>query len=290
MFKYIQHSIEPMSKVAIQEQSFLCQHFVPLCENGLTMISGNGGKGKSFLSIQIALQLALSPERIKSLLWLSEDTKSISTERANAILQNIIKTGATYPLDLINICDEIPPALNESNLENYINLFKPFQFIVIDPLIAFYNGDENSNTQARAFMNCLTKIARINKQSILITHHNTKQHTNEPSKSRGASAFIDAVRLAYEIDFINDTQDNPSTQRILKITKDNLGLRARKEWQNGTKIIDVIPTKKIKTRPRVKIQPINNTDRFINIISESDDETKKWEEAQKQNNQGVNLF
>ena len=79
-------------------------------------------------------------------------------------------------------------------------------------------------------------------------------------------------------------------KRMLKITKDNLGLRARKEWQNGTKIIDIIPTKKIKTRPRAKIQPISNTDRFINIISESDDETKKWEEAQKQNNQGINLF
>lgn len=289
MFEYIKQSIEPISKIETKEQTFLCENFVLICENGLTMISGNSGKGKSFLSIQIALQLAIQ-HRTKSLLWLSEDTKSISTERANAILQNIIKTGATLPFDLIHVCDEIPPAITESSLNNYINLFKPYQFIVIDPLIAFYNGDENSNTQARSFMNCLTKIARINKQSILITHHNTKQHTNEPSKSRGASAFIDAVRLAYEIDFINDTQDNPSTQRILKITKDNLGLRARKEWQNGTKIIDIIPTKKIKTRPRAKIQPISNTDRFINIISESDDETKKWEEAQKQNNQGINLF
>ncbi|WP_281650394.1 hypothetical protein [Helicobacter bilis] len=38
MFKYIQHSIEPMSKVAIQEQSFLCQYVVPLCENGMILV------------------------------------------------------------------------------------------------------------------------------------------------------------------------------------------------------------------------------------------------------------
>ncbi len=74
MFEYIKQSIEPISKIEIKEQTFLCESFVPLCENGLTMISANGGKGKSFLSIQIALQLAMQ-HKTKSLLWLSEDNK-----------------------------------------------------------------------------------------------------------------------------------------------------------------------------------------------------------------------
>ncbi|WP_281650871.1 AAA family ATPase [Helicobacter bilis] len=235
MFEYIKQSIEPISKIETKEQTFLCENFVLICENGLTMISGNSGKGKSFLSIQIALQLAMQ-HKTKSLLWLSEDSKSISKQRAELILQNIIKTNARSILNLIDICDEIPPAITESSLNNYINLFKPYQFIVIDPLIAFYDGDENSNTQARAFMNCLTKIAKTNKQSILITHHNTKQYTNEPSRSRGASAFIDAVRLAYEIDFINDENNKNEGKRMLKITKDNLGLKTKKRMARWHKI------------------------------------------------------
>lgn len=282
MFEKIRANIQNANEIRAEKAKFLCEHFVPLCECALTMISANGGKGKSFLALQIALQLALK-EKKKSLLWLSEDSKSTSKHRMEELLKHTIKTSAKI-LSFIDICDEIPPALNELNIKYYAEIFKPYDLIIMDPLIAFYNNDENNNAQARVFMNGLNFIARENHQSILITYHSTKQNANEASKSRGASAFVDAVRLAYELDFTSDFKNKE--ERLLKITKDNLGLRVKKEWESGHKIINVLPIKKAKIKHKI----IDENDNFINIISDDESDLEKWENAKKKAGNGINLF
>ncbi|BAM11551.1 hypothetical protein HCN_0231 [Helicobacter cinaedi PAGU611] len=79
----------------------------------------------------------------------------------------------------------MPPPITTNTLPYFTELFKDYKLIVIYPLIAFYDGDENSNSQARRFMDCLNHIVRENDQAILITHHNTKGNNNETSKTRG---------------------------------------------------------------------------------------------------------
>jgi replicative DNA helicase len=71
-------------------------------------------------------------------------------------------------------------------------------------------------------MQLFTDWANKENKTIIFVHHSTKHTT----KSRGASAFVDAVRTVYEIDKIKDKDGNiqEKEKRIIKLTKDNYGI------------------------------------------------------------------
>lgn len=268
---------------------FICENFIPICNNGLTLLSANGGVGKSFLAAQIACHLAKS--KMKCLLWLSEDTQQTTKERLKDICSEIfqldldIKSNYEEILNIlsyIHICNEMPPPITTNTLPYFTELFRDYKFIVIDPLIAFYDGDENSNSQARRFMDCLSHIARENDQAILITHHNTKGNNNETSKTRGASAFIDAVRIAYELNFKKNgnQQDLVSQERELKLIKDNLGIANLQVWKDRSQIIKIIPNN--FTHSQVDLHTLNK--KFIKVINTQEDsleDIQRWENEKK---------
>jgi len=84
---------------------------------------------------------------------------------------------------------------------------KDFSLIVLDPLIAFYGADENSNADARYFMSLLNKWCVDENKTIILIHHHSKASGTNKSSARGASAFIDACRMHYVIEkFENDTR------------------------------------------------------------------------------------
>lgn len=209
---------KPLIEVEQKKPEFYLEDFLPIPKSALTMLSAPGGSGKSFLSIQLAIRLAQN-EKSKILLWLSEDPSGLTKHRAEEILNKIPSVG--NHLRNIDIIDDMPQHLTHQNYKSYKELFTPYSLIVLDPLIAFYGGEENSNTQARYFMNMLNKIARDNMQSFIIVHHSTKANKDQESKSRGAGAFVDAVRLSYEIRVIEDS----TLLREVAVTKDNFGVR-----------------------------------------------------------------
>jgi replicative DNA helicase len=77
-------------------------------------------------------------------------------------------------------------------------------------------------------MNLLTEWADKENKAILVVHHNNKSTTGG---IRGASAFVDAVRLQYEL-LTNNNNDNkkenaellPAGYRQIVIQKDNWGV------------------------------------------------------------------
>ncbi|MDQ7021661.1 MAG: hypothetical protein Q9M91_07655 [Candidatus Dojkabacteria bacterium] len=88
--------------------------------------------------------------------------------------------------------------------------------------MAFYGTDENNNSSARRFMQLFTDWANKENKTIIFIHHSTKNTT----QSRGASAFVDAVRTVYELDKVRDKEGNvkESNKRVVKLTKDNYGI------------------------------------------------------------------
>jgi len=98
--------------------------------------------------------------------------------------------------------------------------WKGLDFVIIDPLIAFFSGNENDNAQAKQFMSILTSIATQNDQAILVLHHQTKQDQEGNSTTRGASAFVDAVRILYSLKY-----DKDKGKHIIKLEKDNLNAK-----------------------------------------------------------------
>ena len=199
------------------------------------MISAPGGTGKSFLSIQLAIRIIAENPSKRVLLWLSEDPLFYTKDRIDKIfnritphlqdkkekiLANIDIIGADKPTIYFNELEE------KEQIELGDELVVNYNVIVIDPLIGFYAGEENSNSEARRFMNILNRIAQDRLLSIILIHHHNKN--GDGAKTRGASAFVDAVRLLYTLNTFNLKEDENKihpTKRLLKIEKDNWGVR-----------------------------------------------------------------
>jgi len=215
---------KPFSEAKSQKVEFYLKDFLPLPKTKVTMLSGAGGLGKSFLAIQLAIRMIREKNDRKVLLWLSEDTAGESRERANQILTKVMgysiedASSMLRNIDIIGSdTEELTPYINDNSLAPLKDFFNPYALVVLDPLIAFFEGDENSNPQARRFVSVLTAISTVNLQSILLIHHHGKKDSEGNSSMRGASAFRDAIRVHYEMRY-NDKGGNP----IIHLEKDNV--------------------------------------------------------------------
>jgi replicative DNA helicase len=246
VFKFTDFSI-----IENKEVEFILQDFLPIPRGAVTLLSASGGTGKSWLVLQMLLRYINETEgKGKAFAWLSEDPLFATKKRAEKIVneilindkntkfydishqsyQNIKFLGSeTRPFHLIEY-DRYEKRVNPLFFK-LKNQLKKFDFIVIDPLIAFYSADENNNSQAREFMNLIVEWATTENKAILIVHHANKAS----SGTRGASAFIDAARLVIKLNIVKlDENTIDETNREIEITKDNWGV---KKLVNGNKKI-----------------------------------------------------
>ena len=241
MSDYDLFEMEPISEIKEEQTEYICEDWLPIPRKTVSMIVANGGIGKSWIFIQLGLRHLIKNPNEKVFAWLSEDPKGLSRFRANLISSEILNkdinkfsnfmiTGSEW--ETFHIIEE-NGSLN-SKFELMKAKLKDCSIILLDPLIGFYGGNENSNSQARKFMQQFTRWAARENKTILFIHHADKLGKG----SRGASSIVDAVRLVYEIDVI----ENNDTQRKFKIRKDNYGvsnLLGSKEFER-----DVFPNSK----------------------------------------------
>ncbi|WP_187648691.1 DnaB-like helicase N-terminal domain-containing protein [Nitrosophilus labii] len=227
-------NIHKVNEIEEKEPEFWLKSWLPIPKNAITFISARGGSGKSFLLLQILIRFCMENPNLKAFGWLSEDTVGISKSRMNKIVNKIISLKNPEKIfDRISIAgtDTMPIYIAETNnagvlkVSEYFYQMKKelseFDLIIFDPLIAFYGGEENSNTNARYFMNLLNTWAIKENKTIVLSHHSRK----EDNKVRGAGAFVDAVRLHYELKNIDKKSKNPDTFKTIFVEKDNWGVK-----------------------------------------------------------------
>ena len=223
--------ISNIDKIEDKEIEFICKEWLPIPVRTVSLITAPGGTGKSWLVLQFAIRAIQSGDIKKAFLWLSEDPKEISKNRFNKIYDKVLNLQDSSVKSKIDISDsptiqflyddqrkvEVSPLLSHFKAK-----MQEYDLIILDPLIAFYGTDENNNSSARRFMQLFTDWANKENKTIIFIHHSTKNTT----QSRGASAFVDAVRTVYEIDKIKDKEGNvkESNKRVIKLTKDNYGI------------------------------------------------------------------
>ena len=236
--------LKTFSKVESKDIEFILKDYLPIPKKAVTLLSAKGGAGKSWLVLQLALKF-INQTNKKVFAWLSEDPDFATKKRAEKILNEIlINHNDTKYFDINHpIYENFQYLGSETRPFHFIeyeyknkkinplfyklkHTLKDFDFIILDPLIAFFGGDENNNSQAREFMNLLTEWADKEDKAILLVHHNNKSTTGG---IRGASAFVDAVRLHYELLTLDEIKDDKKELlqdniRILKIKKDNWGV------------------------------------------------------------------
>jgi len=198
---------------------FYLTDILPIQKNEVTMLSAPGGTGKSYVALYL-LSLLVKNHNLKVLGFFSEDDVGITKHRLEQ-LRNIHKD--MPDIDIVGKGDKPESFLTRDKNQNFSaseyfyklkKQLKNYDVILIDPLIAFLYSDENSNIEARNFMNLLNEWCTKDKKTIIIIHHHSKA---ENATARGASAFIDASRLHYVI----KSKKNNDTHRFTEIKKIN---------------------------------------------------------------------
>lgn len=223
--------INNICNITESEVDFICQNWLPIPIRTVSLVTAPGGTGKSWFVLQLAIRAIKERKIKKAFLWLSEDPKEISKNRFNKIFDKVLKESDEDIKSKIDISDSptIQFLYDDQRRVEVSPLFSHFKaklqaydLIILDPLIAFYGTDENNNSSARRFMQLFTEWANKESKTIIFIHHSTKNST----QSRGASAFVDAVRTVYELDKIRDSdgKEKESHKRIIKLTKDNYGV------------------------------------------------------------------
>lgn len=220
-------------EITEKEVEFILREWLPIPKNTVSLLTAPGGSGKTWAVLQIAARYSISNKSSKTFLWLSEDPKSLSKSRLNKILTGILETSVTNIN--IDIADDATPHLlniignkvtTDPIWHDLKKVFEPYDLIILDPLIAFFGGDENNNGHARFFMQLFTEFAGKTGKTIIFIHHSTKGTAG----SRGAGAIVDAARLHYEIDRIRnkdkEIDDTKSHMRLIRIAKDNYNASA----------------------------------------------------------------
>ena len=200
------------SQAESKNPSFYLENILPVQENEINIISAPGGSGKSYLSLFLALHFVHAYTPKKCFLWLSEDEIGVSKKRALSLTKIHNELNINNRITVIGKETQVFHFLDKnlninSNFELMKQQLKDFSLIVLDPLIAFFGADENSNADARYFMSLLNKWCVDENKTIILIHHHSKSSSTNKSSARGASAFIDACRMHYVIEKIeNDSQ------------------------------------------------------------------------------------
>lgn len=220
----------PINHEEIEEKDaeFILKEWLPIPKNTVSLITAPGGSGKTWTVLQIAIRYCIENRMSKAFLWLSEDPKSLSKSRLNKILSTVLESSTTH-LN-IDIADDATPHLlniigNKVTIDpiwyDLKKVFEPYDLIILDPLIAFFGGDENNNGHARFFMQLFTEFSGKSGKTIIFIHHSTKGTAG----SRGAGAIVDAARLHYEVDRIRNKEKEidelKSHMRLIRLAKDN---------------------------------------------------------------------
>lgn len=216
VIKFMLDNKRAANAIESKETEYYLKDFLPIPKNVVTILTSAGGVGKTMLAIQLAIRLVAEAKNRKVLLWLTEDGIGQTKKRIDEILAKILTTVDVKVLENIDVigAEGGSKLVTEEDKDDLQEAFIGYDLVVIDPLIAFYGYEsENNNKEARQFMQMFNQIAIENNQSILFLHHNNK---GENATARGASDFINACRLLYKIEYIEN-----SNKRKITVEKEN---------------------------------------------------------------------
>lgn len=210
-----------LSGVKSEELEFLWDPYIP--EGKITIIEGDPGLGKSWLTMKIAADLSCGrtlpgnePQPPHKILLLSAedglaDTIKPRLEAMNANFQNIFAVNK-------------PVYITESDMKRIRNICieKNISVIVIDPLVAFMGGkiDLHKANQTRDIMARLARLGDELGVTIICIRHLTKGGKDK-AIYRGLGS-IDITGAARSVLAIGRDPDNPYSGRVICHIKSNL--------------------------------------------------------------------
>ncbi len=219
----------------------------------VTMLSGDGGLGKSLLSLQLAVACATDeqwlghkPKFCKVLIVACEDDPDELHRRLYEVTF-AMQLGFEHLVDILIIPgaghDNVLVDFSDFNDHGKRTEFCDFiqqtalefgaQLVILDSLHDFFAGNENARPQARQFVNQLRSIAMTINGSVLLLAHPSVSGLTSDGRS-GSTAWNNTVRSRL---YLTRPKEEGARHLILKTVKANYsasGAEMRLEYRSGS--------------------------------------------------------
>ncbi|GEM_PF-2231677 len=223
----------------------------------VTLLSGDGGLGKSLLALQIGVAstlghatLGLRPKAGKVLYIGAEDEAEEFHRRVDDILRD---QGATYAdtggrFKLLALADRdallavpgrtgaLEPTPLFGQVAELVGEHQP-DLIVLDTAADMFGGDEIKRGQVRQFIAMLRSIALQADCAILLLAHPSVAGMQTGTGTSGSTAWNNSVRSRLYLTAVADDDD----ARVLTNMKSNYGRKGTKismRWRDGVFVLD----------------------------------------------------
>jgi len=204
----------------------------------LTVIAGNPGLGKSFITLDLAARVSrgdgfpcapLSASAPGGVVILSAEDDLADTirprlDKAGADVTRIAAMNTIKEFDKKNnrwgyrsftLSEDLP------KLETAIRMVRDCSLVIIDPISAYLGStDSHNNSEVRGVLAPLSDLAARHKVAVVVVSHLNKGQGDAINRVMGSLAFVAAARAAYVI--IKDS-NNP-LRRMFLPAKNNLGV------------------------------------------------------------------
>ncbi len=236
----------------VPERRWLVPDLIPL--RNVTMLSGDGGVGKSTIVLQLMVACALGRQ------WLGKQTRPCKVfgllceddeDELHRRLADICRAYDAGLGDLQNlrVCSRVglenvwmewksPWEIGETTWihAEVMNHALDFgaELVVGDSLHDIFGGEENRRVHARQFIQGSREIAREIEGAVVITAHPSLTGRNTGTGEAGSTAWNNAVRSRLYLTEVNEQTDG--AEFILKSMKANYGPRGgetRLRWADG---------------------------------------------------------
>jgi archaellum biogenesis ATPase FlaH len=241
--------------VPVPERKWIVPDYIP--HAAVTMLSGDGGIGKSILALQLAAARALGrdwigllPEPGRTLVLSTEDDSNELHRR----MDNVRRLYGTRFEDLaahVRLVDlvgedsilalfakgRIAPTPMYHTLDAYMALWQP-SLVVLDVLAELFAGDESARPQTRQFVNLLKQLARKHDCAVLLIAHPSLTGINTGTGLSGSTDWNNGMRarMYFSTQKGADGTETDESRRTLKGMKSNYSERGGKidlQWKDG---------------------------------------------------------
>lgn len=228
----------------VPEREWLVNGLIPA--NTVTLLSGDGGTGKSLLALQLAISVAVGPD----LPWLdrkieqgpafyigAEDDSEEMHRRMNDItfgqmikirdLDHLHLSSLSGKDALLTVVEPRTNVLHPSPLWlKYVEAIQAHQpkLVVLDTLADFYPGNENDRAQARQFISQLRKVCVEQRTTIVLLSHPSLSGMAAGTGTSGNTAWNNSVRSRLYMTRVKEDGFEPDKSiRKLTVMKSNYG-------------------------------------------------------------------
>ena len=237
-------SLASLAGKPLPRREFLDERKIfPMAE--VTMMTGDGGAGKSLIALQLAMAVAIGgswlnfPVRAGRVVFVSaEDSLDECHIRATEIAAaDGLDIGLFAALDIVPLAG-LDAVLAEGSLKGRLKLTPlyerlrlaaalrmPLELLVIDNRSDTFAGDENNRAHTRQFINALHAVAIETGAAVLLLAHPSLAGINSGSGLSGSTAWNNSVRSRLYLR--KPGNDEPgaddNSARVLETMKANRG-------------------------------------------------------------------